>query len=148
MENKKFIYTNAGDTIYYIKLENYNVSKQNGNDLCVPLKVTRVGILSDTYLDITLENGNTFFPDINKKTLVSTTLFDGNVMHRIYGTSMKETIEAANDVIIKRIKEIRTKIDDLKNEEVSALDTIGTLLIEKRKKESIITIEEAVTIAL
>jgi hypothetical protein len=148
MEGKNFIYSKVGDTIYNIKLKNYKIVKQHDNKIYAPVKITRDGVLSEKYLDFGLEDGNCIFPDMNKKTIVSVMHVSGDTTHRIYGTSLEAVIDAANEAIKTKVSDIRDKIEQLKEEEIIAIGTIGELLIEKSKCQSVMTTEEFVTMAL
>jgi hypothetical protein len=72
----------------------------------------------------------------------------GDTTHRIYGTSPETVIDAANEAIKTKVSDIRNRIEQLKEEEIAAIGTIGELLTEKRNCQSVITTEEFVTMAL
>ena len=144
----KFIYLGKGDTIYYVKMFDYTIVKPNQMDLYSALKTTSVKVLSEAYLDVTLDNGETIFPNINNKAHTIISHEDGVTTHRIYGVSVKAVLDAVNDSLRKRVVNIRAEVDKLKNKELNIINTMTKILETEREAENTVTTEEFASMAL
>ena len=144
----KFIYLGKGDTIYYVKMVDYKIVKPNQRDLYSALKTTSVKVLSEAYLDVVLDNGETIFPNINNKVHTIISHEEGVTSHRIYGVSVKAVLDAVNDSLRKKVVNIRAELDNLKSKELNLINTMTKVLELQREEESIVTTEEFATMAL
>lgn len=144
----KFIYLGKGDTIYYVKMFDYTIVKPNQMDLYSVLKTTSVKVLSEAYLDVTLDNGETIFPNINNKAHTIISHEEGVTTHRIYGVSVKAVLDAVNDSLRKKVVNIRAEVDKLKNKELNIINTMTNILETERETENTVTTEEFASMAL
>ena len=146
--NGKFIYLNNGDKIYCLKMIDYSIVKLNARDFYNTVKTKSVKVLSESYLDVVLENGETIFPNINNKAHTIISHDDDVTTHRIYATSVNALLEAAGECLRNKIVSIRTEIDTLKTKELKAINTMTKILEAQRENETTITTEEFATMAL
>ena len=151
MKYTKFIYLNDGDTIYHIKMVDYQIVKENGKDTFTTLKAQKVSILSAAYLDVLLDNGETIFPNIHNKAHTMIQHVNGQTIHRIYSMSKKECLESAIESVRNRVVSIRAEVDNLKNKELSCINTMSDMLKlnnEINDDEDEVTAEQFATMAL
>ena len=144
----KFIYLGKGDTIYYVKMVDYEIVKPNPRDIYSAVKATSVKVLSESYLDVVLDNGETIFPNINNKAHTMICHEEGVTTHRIYGVSVKAVLEAVNDSLRNKILKIRADLDNLKNKELNIINTMTKVLEIEREEETVVTTEEFASMAL
>ena len=148
MNDRKFIYVDNDDIIYNVKMIDYEIIKPNSRDIYSQVRIQKVNVLSEAYLDVLLYNGETIFPNINNKTLTMINHRDGHTEHNIYATSVKELLGAVNDSLKRRVVSIRTEIDDLKDKELKVINTMTKILEMQREEETIVTTEEFASMAL
>ena len=148
INNKKFAFLDDGDTIYYLKMVDYGIVMHNARDLYTTVKTKLVKVLSEAYLDVILENGETIYPNIHNKAHTIISHEQGTTIHRIYGTSARAVLDAASESLRSRVAGIRAEVDRLKNKELNIINTMTKILETERETENTVTTEEFASMAL
>ena len=145
----KFIFVNKGDTIYHAKLIDYEVVKEQDKKIYTQHKASKVTMLTENYLDVQMDNGETFFPCINNRAHTIITRVEGRTTHNIYSPSIKCLYDEITNLLRHKITTIREEENKLKNQELKIINMIEFMMEDSKNIEEVsVTAEEFATMAL
>jgi len=137
------------DPVYKVTVIDCRMEKLDGHNSWAEYRVKTIKNLTENTLDVTLHNGQAFFPNINNKVHTMITRKDTEIIHTIYAMTKIDALEEAQNCLRTKIAKTRADIDELKNNELKLINTMTDLLEETAKvKENSISVEEFATMAL
>jgi hypothetical protein len=137
------------DPVYKVTVIGSRMEKLDGHNSWTEYRVKTIKNLTENTLDVTLHNGQVFFPNINNKVHTMITRKDTEIIHTIYAMSKIDALEEAQNCLRAKIAKTRADIDELKNNELKLINVMTDLLEETAKvKENSISVEEFATMAL